>query len=56
MFRGRYRFKNARMDMKDKKIISTQLKAFIARNIWNDAGFYPVIHQIDKTFQEAIRL
>ena len=42
--------------MKDKKIISTQLKAFIARNIWNDAGFYPVIHQIDKTFQEAIRL
>ena len=42
--------------MKDKKIISTQLKAFIARNIWNDAGFYPVIHQIDETFQEAIRL
>ncbi len=42
--------------MQDKKIISTQLKAFIARNIWNDAGFYPVIHQIDKTFQEAIRL
>ena len=42
--------------MKDKKIISTQLKAYIARNIWNDAGFYPVIHQIDETFQEAIRL
>ncbi len=42
--------------MEDRKIISTQLKAFIARNIWNDAGFYPVIHQIDETFQEAIRL
>jgi len=42
--------------MQDKKIISTQLKAFIARNIWNDAGFYPVLHQIDETFQEAIRL
>ena len=42
--------------LEDKKIISTQLKAFIARNIWNDAGFYPVIHQIDKTFQKAIRL
>ncbi len=42
--------------MEDKKIIRTQLKAFIARNIWNDAGFYPVIHQIDETFQEAIRL
>ena len=42
--------------MQDKKIISTQLKAFIARNIWNDAGFYPVIHQIDETFKAAIRL
>ena len=42
--------------IKDRKIISTQLKAFIARNIWNDAGFYPVIHQLDETFQEAIRL
>ena len=42
--------------VEDKKIISTQLKAYIARNIWNDAGFYPVIHQIDETFQEAIRL
>lgn len=42
--------------MEDRKIITTQLKAFIARNIWNDAGFYPVIHQIDETFQEAIRL
>ncbi len=42
--------------MEDRKMINTQLKAFIARNIWNDAGFYPVIHQIDETFQEAIRL
>jgi len=42
--------------IEDKKIISTQLKGFIARNIWNDAGFYPVIHQIDETFQEGIRL
>ncbi len=42
--------------IKDRKIITTQLKAFIARNIWNDAGFYPVIHQLDETFQEAIRL
>ncbi len=46
----------AQWTMKDKKIISTQLKAFIARNIWNDTGFYPVIHQIDETFQAAIRL
>ena len=43
-------------DMEDKKFVHTQLKAYIARNIWNDAGFYPIIHQIDNTFQEAIRL
>ena len=38
----------------DKKIVSTQLKAYIARNIWNDDGFFPVIHKIDYTFQQAI--
>lgn len=43
-------------DMEDKKIVHTQLKAYIARNIWNDAGFYPIIHQIDNAFQEAILL
>ena len=43
-------------DMEDKKIVHTQLKAYIARNIWNDAGFYPIIQQIDNTFQEAILL
>jgi len=37
----------------DKKIISTQLKAYIARTIWNDDGFFPVIHEIDYTFQQA---
>ena len=38
----------------DKKILSTQLKAYIARNIWNDEGFFPIIHKIDYTFQEAL--
>ena len=38
----------------DKRILSTQLKAYIARNIWNDDGFFPVIHKIDDTFQQAI--
>lgn len=40
----------------DRKILETQLKAFIARNIWNDDGFYPIINQIDNTFQETIML
>ena len=38
----------------DKTILSTQLKAYIARNIWNDDGFFPVIHKIDYTFQQAV--
>ena len=31
----------------------TQLKAYIARGIWNDEGFFPTIHKIDLTFQKA---
>ena len=38
----------------DKDILTTQVKAYIARNIWNDDGFFPVIHTIDNTFQKAI--
>lgn len=38
----------------DRKLLQTQLKAFIARTIWNDAGFYPIIHAIDHSFQEAV--
>jgi carboxyl-terminal processing protease len=37
----------------DTKIITSQLKAYIARNIWNDDGFFPIIHEIDYTFQQA---
>ncbi|MBL6872656.1 MAG: S41 family peptidase [Flavobacteriales bacterium] len=37
----------------DTKIITSQLKAHIARNIWNDDGFFPIIHEIDYTFQQA---
>lgn len=38
----------------DKDILTTQVKAYIARNIWNDDGFFPIIHTIDNTFQKAI--
>ena len=38
----------------DKNILTIQIKAYIARNIWNDDGFFPVIHTIDNTFQKAI--
>jgi len=39
-----------------KEIIKTQLKALIARNIWNNEGYYPVIHSRDNILKKAIEL
>ncbi len=36
------------------KIIETQLKAYIARNIIGEEGFFPIIQQIDQTLKQAI--
>ena len=36
------------------KIIDNQTKAYIARNIIGEKGFYPIIQNIDKTLLEAI--
>ncbi|HCT30698.1 MAG TPA: hypothetical protein DIW31_08155, partial [Bacteroidales bacterium] len=38
-----------------KKIIETQVKAVIARNIIDEDGYYPYILQIDETLQKAIK-
>jgi carboxyl-terminal processing protease len=32
------------------------LKAYIARNIWREQGFYPIYHQNDEEFQKALQL
>ncbi len=37
-------------------IIRTQLKAYIARNIIGEEGFYPIIKQIDKTLLKSIEI
>jgi carboxyl-terminal processing protease len=37
-------------------IINTQLKAYIARNIIGEEGFYPIISQIDNTLLKAIEI
>ncbi len=37
------------------KIIDSQVKAYIARNIIGEKGFYPIIQNIDKTLLEAIK-
>jgi carboxyl-terminal processing protease len=39
-----------------KKIIETQLIAYIARNIIDDEGFYPIITQIDNTLLKTIEI
>ncbi|SDC91885.1 S41 family peptidase [Williamwhitmania taraxaci] len=38
------------------KIIETQLKAYIARDILDNDGFYPIISRIDNTLQKAISI
>ncbi len=37
-------------------IIKTQLKALIARQLWKNNGFYPVINQTDQTLKKALLL
>ncbi len=36
--------------------IKTMLKAYIARNLYDNAGFYPIYLSIDKTFDKAVNL
>jgi carboxyl-terminal processing protease len=38
------------------RIIKTQLKAYIARNIIGEQGFYPIIQKIDNTLIRAIEI
>jgi carboxyl-terminal processing protease len=37
-----------------EKILTVQLEAFIARNYFDNDGFYPIISEIDKTLNKAI--
>ncbi len=41
---------------KSGQLIHTQLKAYIARNIIDNEGFYPIIGEIDETLQKSISL
>jgi len=38
------------------EIITTQLKALIARQVWKNEGFYAVIHSMDQTLKKALEL
>ena len=39
---------------KSKELLKMQLKALIARQLWGNDGYYPVIHQADDIFQKAV--
>jgi carboxyl-terminal processing protease len=41
---------------KNNEIVRTHMKAQIARKIWNNSGFYPVINTLNEVLQQAIRL
>ena len=38
------------------KHIQILLKAYLARNLFDNQGFYPIYHQIDEPFQEALKI
>lgn len=46
--------KNERDIQVSKKTIQIRLKALIARNIFDNDGFYPIIKEVDKTLIKAI--
>ncbi len=37
-----------------RELIATEIKAYIARNILNNEGFYPIAHRTDYTLQKAL--
>ncbi len=39
-----------------KLLLETYVKAFIARNIWDNKGFYPVINAQDNIIRKALKL
>lgn len=41
---------------KSKELIKLYCKAYIARNVWNNEGFYPIFNQQNEIFKEALKL
>ncbi|MFN6943795.1 MAG: S41 family peptidase [Cytophagaceae bacterium] len=40
---------------RSKEFIKTNVKAYIARSVWGNAGFFPVINNYDEVFQHAMK-
>lgn len=41
---------------KNKRLFQTYLKAEIARNVWDNQSFYPIINETNEVLQQAIKL
>ncbi len=48
--------KDEKGEKNSSAIIRIQLRALIARQIWKNDGFYPVIHEMDPTLKKAMQL
>ncbi|TAJ13829.1 S41 family peptidase [Marinilabiliaceae bacterium JC017] len=44
----------AKQFKQSRKIIDIQLKAYIARNIMDNDGFYPIFHEMDQVLKRAV--
>lgn len=42
--------------IRSKKLLRQLTKAYIARGVWNNEGFYPIFNEQDEIFQRAITL
>ena len=47
---------NAEEFEKSKPLIANRLKAFIARGIWDNNGFYPIINEDNEVYRRALEL
>jgi carboxyl-terminal processing protease len=48
--------KNAKNLKVSSELIQTDLEAYIVRNFFDNAGFYPIINSVDNTVQKAVEL
>ena len=41
---------------RSKPLLKTYIKAYIARSVWNNEGYFPIINETNEIFQEALHL
>jgi carboxyl-terminal processing protease len=55
LFADKAKIKRREQDIrKSTPILKVEIKALIARNVWNNAGYFPIIHSIDNVYLKAL--